>query len=86
MTNIGSATSVVEASQAAKSTATAAASYTQSTSLSTDKAVGLFAAVAVVGLICGAVVISARCNAKGKQAAAVAINNNNVNNANNGSV
>lgn len=85
MTNIGSATSVVEASQTAKSTATAAASYTQSTSLSTDKAVGLFAAVAVVGLICGAVVISARCNAKGKQAAAVAINNNNVNNANNSS-
>lgn len=67
MTNIGSATSTVEASQTAKSTATAAASYTQSTSLSTDKAVGILAVVAVVGLICGTIVISVKCASKNKQ-------------------
>ncbi len=67
MTNIGSATSTVEASQTAKSTATAAASYTQSTSLSTDKTMGIIAIVAVVGIICGTIVISVKCAAKSKQ-------------------
>lgn len=67
MTNIGSATSTVEASQTAKSTATAAASYTQSTSLSTDKTIGIIAAVAVVGLICGTIVVSVKCASKNKQ-------------------
>ena len=67
MTNIGSATSTVDASQTAKSTATAAASYTQSTSLSTDKAMGIFATVAIVGLICGTVVISVKCASKNRQ-------------------
>lgn len=73
--NIASATSDVDAGQTAKSSATAAASQTQSTKVSTDAALGMIAGVAVVGLICGTIIISAKCNAKSKQAAA--INNNN---------